>query len=52
MEAVMDTIKAIRARRAEMNVPPSRKAEVLIVTATPDVYAQGTALHPASGLRQ
>ena len=41
MEAVMDTIKAIRARRAEMNVPPSRKAEVLIVTATPDVYAQG-----------
>ena len=41
MEAVMDTIKAIRARRAEMNVPPSKKAEVLIVTATPDVYAQG-----------
>ena len=42
MEAVMDTIKAIRARRAEMNVPPSKKAEVLIVTATPDVYAQGS----------
>ena len=42
MEAVMDTIKAIRGRRAEMNVPPSRKAEVLIVTATPDVYAQGS----------
>ena len=41
MEAVMDTIKAIRARRAEMNVPPSKKAEVLIVTATPEVYAQG-----------
>ena len=41
MEAVMDTIKAIRARRAEMNVPPSKKAEVLIVTATPDIYAQG-----------
>ena len=37
----MDTIKAIRARRAEMNVPPSKKAEVLIVTATPDIYAQG-----------
>ena len=35
MEAVMDTIKAIRARRAEMNVPPSKKAEVLLVTATP-----------------
>ena len=37
----MDTIKAIRARRAEMNVPPSKKAEVLVVTATPEVYAQG-----------
>ena len=41
MEAVMDTIKAIRARRAEMNVPPSKKAEVLIVTATPEIYQQG-----------
>ena len=41
MEAVMDNIKAIRARRAEMNVPPSKKAEVLVVTATPEVYAQG-----------
>lgn len=37
----MDTIKAIRARRAEMNVPPSKKAEVLLVTATPDIYQQG-----------
>ncbi len=41
MEAVMDTIKAIRVRRAEMNVPPSKKAEVLLVTATPEVYQQG-----------
>ena len=41
MEAVMDTIKAIRARRAEMNVPPSKKAEVLLVTATPENYQQG-----------
>ena len=41
MEMVMDAIRAIRGRRAEMNVPPSRKAEVLIVTATPEVYAQG-----------
>ena len=37
----MSTIKAIRARRAEMNVPPSRKAEVLLVTATPEPYQQG-----------
>ncbi|WP_297872042.1 valine--tRNA ligase [uncultured Oscillibacter sp.] len=41
MEAVMDTIKAIRARRAEMNVPPSRKAEVLLVTAARAPYEQG-----------
>ena len=41
MEAVMGTIKAIRARRAEMNVPPSRKAEVLLVTAVPEPYKQG-----------
>ncbi len=41
MEAVMDTIKAIRARRAEMNVPPSKKAEVLLVTANPEPYEQG-----------
>ena len=41
MESVMDTIKAIRARRSEMNVPPSRKSEVLLVTATPEIYAQG-----------
>ena len=41
MEAVMDTIKAIRARRAEMNVPPSKKADVLLVTATPEIYQQG-----------
>ena len=41
MQAVMDTIKAIRARRAEMNVPPSKKAEVLLVTATPEIYQQG-----------
>ena len=41
MEAVMDTIKAIRARRAEMNVAPSRKAELLVVTDRGDVFAQG-----------
>ena len=41
MEAVMDTIKAIRTRRAEMNVPPSKKAEILLVTATPEIYTQG-----------
>ena len=42
MEAVMDTIKAIRARRAEMNVPPSKKAEIILVTAEPAIYEQGS----------
>lgn len=37
----MDLIRAIRARRAEMNVPPSKKAEVRIVTAAPEPYQQG-----------
>ena len=31
-EMVMTAIKAVRARRSEMNVPPSRKAHLLIVT--------------------
>ena len=30
MEIIMDAIRAIRTRRAEMNVPPSRKARVFI----------------------
>ena len=41
MEAVKDAISAIRARRAEMNVPPSRKAQVIIVTAQPENYRLG-----------
>ena len=31
-EMVMNAIKAVRARRSEMNVPPSRKAHLIIVT--------------------
>ena len=41
MEAVKDAISAIRARRAEMNVPPSRKAQVIIVAARPENYRLG-----------
>ena len=41
MEAVKDAISAIRARRAEMNVPPSRKAQVVIVAAKPENYQLG-----------
>ena len=42
MEAVMDTIKAVRARRSEMNVPPSKKAEIILMTADAGIYQQGT----------
>ena len=41
MESVMDVIRAVRARRAEMNVPPSKKAALTIVTPKADVFAAG-----------
>ncbi len=41
MEAVMDAIRAIRARRTEMNVPPSRKAALYILSGKPQVFAEG-----------
>ena len=43
MEAVMDVIRAIRARRAEMNVPPSKKAHLTLVTGEKDIFAAGAA---------
>ena len=42
MEAVKDAISSVRARRAEMNVPPSKKAKMLIVTKDPAIYEQGS----------
>ncbi|MBQ2432895.1 MAG: valine--tRNA ligase, partial [Clostridia bacterium] len=38
---VMDAIKAIRNRRAEMNVPPSKKAKLFIETDSAEVFEQG-----------
>jgi len=40
-EKVMDAIKAIRNRRSEMNVPPSRKAKVCIATNEKEVFSAG-----------
>lgn len=40
-EKVMSAIKAIRNRRAEMNVPPSKKARVLVKTLDTDVFESG-----------
>ncbi len=41
METVMDAIKAIRARRSDMNVPPSKKAELLVVTDETSTFTMG-----------
>ena len=41
MEKVMEAIRSIRNRRAEMNVPPSKKAKVIIVTDDKKVYNEG-----------
>ena len=41
MEAVMEAIRAIRNRRSEMNVPPSKKAALYVLTSKPQVYAEG-----------
>ena len=41
MESVMNAIRAIRNRRAEMNVPPSKKATLYVLTSAPQVFAQG-----------
>ena len=42
MGKVMAVIRAIRVRRNEMNVPPSKKAHIYIETAQPAPYAEGS----------
>ena len=41
MECVKDAITAVRARRSEMNVPPSKKAQMILVTKRPETYTVG-----------
>nr|WP_290461797.1 valine--tRNA ligase [Acutalibacter muris] len=38
MEKVMELITAVRTRRSEMNVPPSRKAHLYIETGVPEAF--------------
>ena len=40
-ERVMEVIRAVRSRRADMNVPPSRKAKVIICAAEQETYRAG-----------
>ncbi len=41
MERIMEAIGAIRNRRGEMNVPPSRKAQLFIETAFAETFTKG-----------
>ncbi len=41
MESVMNAIRAIRARRTEMNVPPSKKAALYILTSKKQIFEEG-----------
>ena len=41
MESVMGAIRAIRNRRSEMNVPPSKKAALFVLTAKPQIFTEG-----------
>ena len=54
MRRVMEAIRAIRNRRSEMNVPPSRKAKVYVATKFADTFKNGSAfierLASASGV--
>ena len=43
-EAVMEAVKAVRARRAEMNVPPSKKTHLYIVSQEPVVFSDSSLL--------
>ena len=41
MESVMAAIRAIRNRRTEMNVPPSKKAALYVLTGKPQIFTEG-----------
>ncbi|NLO47271.1 MAG: valine--tRNA ligase [Clostridiales bacterium] len=43
MVSVMNVIKAVRALRAEKNVPPSRKTKLIILTEKGDIFMRGEA---------
>ena len=42
-EILMDAIKAVRSRRSDMNVPPSRKAHLIVVTDRAEIFENGRA---------
>ncbi|NLE13418.1 MAG: valine--tRNA ligase [Clostridiales bacterium] len=44
MDRIITAIRAVRNRRSEMNVPPSRKAHLVIVTDRIDSFSEDTAV--------
>ncbi len=43
MERIMNAIRAVRNRRADLNVPPSRKSTLYVVTDKDQIFRQGAA---------
>ena len=43
-ETVMDAVKAVRSRRADMNVPPGKRPHLFIATDKPDIFAKSAAI--------
>jgi valyl-tRNA synthetase len=41
MRKIMEAVRAVRNRRAEMNVPPSRRTHLYIATAMPETFRAG-----------
>ncbi len=41
MELIMDAIRAVRGRRSEMNVPPSKKAHLTVATMETETFTLG-----------
>ncbi len=44
MRRIMDAVRAVRNRRSEMNVPPSRKTHLYIATAAEETFRDGAAI--------
>ncbi len=42
MTLIMDAIRGIRNIRSEMNVPPSKKSKLFVVTSESDIFGSGT----------
>ncbi len=44
MRKIMEAVRAVRNRRAEMNVPPSRRTHLYLDTAVPETFRRGAAI--------